>query len=73
MQLCIKAGVNFLREIGAAVGGLVIFPNVIAAHPSLSCHKRCRIDRICEIKSGQDSHGVLWHGATSHLAGELFK
>jgi tripartite-type tricarboxylate transporter receptor subunit TctC len=66
------SGVNFLRD-GSAVGGLVIFPHVIAAHPSLPANNIAELIAYARSNPGKISMASYGTGTTSHLAGELFK
>jgi tripartite-type tricarboxylate transporter receptor subunit TctC len=64
--------VNFLKD-GAAVGGLVRFPHVIAAHPSLPVSTVPDLIAYAKSNPGKISMASYGTGTTSHLAGELFK
>jgi tripartite-type tricarboxylate transporter receptor subunit TctC len=62
--------VNFLRD-SSAVAGLVRFPHVMAAHPSLPAKTVAELSAFARSsKVNVASYGT---GTTSHLAGELFK
>ena len=67
-----SSGVNFLRD-GSAVGGLVTFPHVIAAHPSLPANNVAELIAFARSNPGKISMASYGTGTTSHLAGELFK
>src|SRR5215475_6478470 len=67
-----SSGVNFLRD-GSAVGGLVTFPHVIAAHPSLPANNVAELVAFARSNPGKISMASYGTGTTSHLAGELFK
>ena len=64
--------VNFLRD-SSAVAGLVRFPHIMAAHPSLPAKTLAEL--IGFARSSPDKVNVASYGTgtTSHLAGELFK
>jgi tripartite-type tricarboxylate transporter receptor subunit TctC len=65
-------GINFLRD-GAGVGGLVAFPNVVVAHPSLPANNIPELIAYAKSNPGKISMASYGTGTTSHLAGELFK
>jgi tripartite-type tricarboxylate transporter receptor subunit TctC len=65
-------GINFVRD-GAGVGGLVDFPHVIAAHPSLPASNIPELIAYAKSNPGKISMASYGAGTTSHLAGELFK
>jgi tripartite-type tricarboxylate transporter receptor subunit TctC len=67
-----SSGVNFLRD-GSAVGGLVNFPHVIAAHPSLPANNVAELIAYGRSNPGKINMASYGTGTTSHLAGELFK
>jgi tripartite-type tricarboxylate transporter receptor subunit TctC len=67
-----SSGVNFLRD-GSAVGGLVVFPHIIAAHPSLPANNVAELIAYARSNPGKISMASYGTGTTSHLAGELFK
>jgi tripartite-type tricarboxylate transporter receptor subunit TctC len=64
--------VNFLQD-GTAVAGLVRFPHVIAAHPSLPANDVAELIAYARSNPGKVSMASYGTGTTSHLAGELFK
>jgi tripartite-type tricarboxylate transporter receptor subunit TctC len=63
---------NFLQD-GTAVAGLVRFPHVIAAHPSLPANDVAELIAYARSNPGKVSMASYGTGTTSHLAGELFK
>jgi tripartite-type tricarboxylate transporter receptor subunit TctC len=67
-----SSGVNFLRD-GSAVAGLVTFPHVIAAHPSLPANNVAELIAYARSNPGKISIASYGTGTGSHLAGELFK
>jgi tripartite-type tricarboxylate transporter receptor subunit TctC len=67
-----SSGVNFLRD-GSAVAGLVTFPHVIAAHPSLPANDVAELIAYARSNPGKISIASYGTGTGSHLAGELFK
>ena len=64
--------VNFLQD-GSGVAGLVRFPHVIAAHPSLPANDVAELIAYARSNPGKVSMASYGTGTTSHLAGELFK
>jgi len=64
--------VNFLRD-GSAVAGLVYFPHVMAAHPSLPAKTVAELIAFARSSPGKVNLASYGTGTTSHLAGELFK
>jgi tripartite-type tricarboxylate transporter receptor subunit TctC len=66
------SGINFLRD-GSAVAGLVTFPHVIAAHPSLPANNVAELIAYARSNPGKISIASYGTGTGSHLAGELFK
>jgi tripartite-type tricarboxylate transporter receptor subunit TctC len=67
-----SSGINFLRD-GSAVAGLVTFPHVIAAHPSLPANNIAELIAYARSNPGKISMASYGTGTGSHLAGELFK
>jgi tripartite-type tricarboxylate transporter receptor subunit TctC len=67
-----SSGINFLRD-GSAVAGLVTFPHVIAAHPSLPANNVAELIAYARSNPGKISVASYGTGTGSHLAGELFK
>jgi tripartite-type tricarboxylate transporter receptor subunit TctC len=65
-------GINFVRD-GAGVGGLVVFPHVVVAHPSLPADNVPELIAYAKSNPGKLSMASYGTGTTSHLAGELFK
>jgi tripartite-type tricarboxylate transporter receptor subunit TctC len=66
------SGINFLRD-GSAVGGLVSFPLVIVANPSLPAKDIAELIAYAKANPGKISMASYGTGTISHLAGELFK
>jgi tripartite-type tricarboxylate transporter receptor subunit TctC len=64
--------VNFLRD-GSSVAGLVRFPHVIAAHPSLPATTIPELIAHAKANAGKINVASYGTGTTSHLANELFK
>jgi tripartite-type tricarboxylate transporter receptor subunit TctC len=65
-------GINFVRD-GAGIGGLVDFPHVVVAHPSLPARNIRELIAYAKANPGKISMASYGAGTTSHLAGELFK
>jgi tripartite-type tricarboxylate transporter receptor subunit TctC len=64
--------VIFSRD-GSAVAGLVRFPHVIAAHPSLPAKSVAELIAYARANPGKVSVASYGTGTTSHLANELFR
>ena len=64
--------VNFLRD-GSSVAGLVRFPHVIAAHPSLPATTVPELIAHAKANPGKINVASYGTGTTSHLANELFR
>jgi tripartite-type tricarboxylate transporter receptor subunit TctC len=64
--------VNFLRD-SSAVAGLVRFPHVMVAHPSLAANTVPELIALARSSPGKVNVASYGTGSTSHLAGELFK
>ena len=64
--------VNFLRD-SSAVAGLVRFPHIMAAHPSLPAKTVAELIAFARSNPGKVNVASYGTGTTSHLAGELFK
>jgi tripartite-type tricarboxylate transporter receptor subunit TctC len=64
--------VSFARD-GSAVAGLVRFPHVIAAHPSLPAKSVAELIAYARANPGKVSVASYGTGTTSHLANELFR
>jgi tripartite-type tricarboxylate transporter receptor subunit TctC len=63
---------NFLRDI-APVAGLVIYPIVMEANPSLPVKSLPEFIAFAKANPGKISMASFGIGTSSHLAGELFK
>jgi tripartite-type tricarboxylate transporter receptor subunit TctC len=63
---------NFLRDI-AAVAGLVVYPLVIAVHPSVAAINLTELIALAKANPRGINYGSYGTGTTSHVAGELFK
>jgi tripartite-type tricarboxylate transporter receptor subunit TctC len=63
---------NFLRDI-AAVAGLVVYPLVIAVHPSVAAMNLTELIALAKANPRGINYGSYGTGTTSHVAGELFK
>jgi tripartite-type tricarboxylate transporter receptor subunit TctC len=64
--------INFLRD-SSAVAGLVRFPHVMAAHPSLPAKTVAELIALAKSNPGKVNVASYGTGSTSHLAAELFK
>jgi hypothetical protein len=62
--------VNFLRD-SSTVAGLVRFPHVMAAHPSLAANTVPELIALARSSLGKVNVASYGTGSTSHLAGEL--
>src|SRR5262249_28679559 len=63
---------NLLRDI-APVSGLIDFPLVMVANPSLPAQTVAELIAYAKTNPGKISMGSFGTGSTSHVAGELFK
>ena len=63
---------NLLRDI-APVSGLIDFPLVMVANPSLPAKTIAELIAYAKANPGKISIGSFGTGSTSHVAGELFK
>src|SRR3989442_11166118 len=63
---------NLLRDI-APVSGLIDFPVVMVANPSLPAQTVAEFIAYAKANPGKISIGSYGTGSTSHVAGELFK
>jgi tripartite-type tricarboxylate transporter receptor subunit TctC len=63
---------NLLRDI-APVSGLIDFPLVMVANPSLPAQTVAELITYAKANPGKISMGSFGTGSTSHVAGELFK
>src|SRR5947207_14420707 len=63
---------NLLRDI-AHVSGLIDFPLVMVANPSLPAKTIAELIAYAKANPGKISIGSFGTGSTSHVAGELFK
>ena len=63
---------NLLRDI-APVSGLIDFPLVMVANPSLPAQTVAEFVAYAKANPGKISMGSFGTGSTSHVAGELFK
>ena len=63
---------NLLRDI-APVSGLIDFPLVMVANPSLPAQTVSELIAYAKANPGKISVGSFGTGSTSHVAGELFK
>ena len=63
---------NLLRDI-APVSGLIDFPLVMVANPSLPAQTIAELIAYAKANPGKVSMGSFGTGSTSHVAGELFK
>src|SRR5215813_9823372 len=63
---------NLLRDI-APVSGLIDFPLVMVANPSLPAKTVGELIAYAKANPGKISIGSFGTGSTSHVAGELFK
>ena len=63
---------NLLRDI-APVSGLIDFPLVMVANPSLPAQTVAEFITYAKANPGKISVGSFGTGSTSHVAGELFK
>ena len=63
---------NLLRDI-APVSGLIDFPLVMVANPSLPAKTMAELIAYAKANPGKISIGSFGTGSTSHVAGELFK
>jgi tripartite-type tricarboxylate transporter receptor subunit TctC len=62
-----------LRRDIAPVAGLIDFPLVMVAHPSLPAKSVAELIAYAKANPGKVSVGSFGTGTTSHVAGELFK
>lgn len=67
-----SASLNFLRDTSGAAG-LVQFPHVVVAHPSLPAKNAGELVAYAKSNPGAVSLASYGSGTTSHLAGELLK
>jgi tripartite-type tricarboxylate transporter receptor subunit TctC len=63
---------NILRDI-APVSGLVAFPMVLVAHPSVPAKTVAELIAYAKANPGKVTMASFGTGSASHLAGELFK
>src|SRR5512133_1874337 len=63
---------NLLRDI-APVSGLIDFPLVMVANPSVPAKTVAELIAYAKANPGKISIGSFGTGSTSHVAGELFK
>ena len=63
---------NLLRDI-APVSGLIDFPLVMVANPSIPAKTVAELIAYAKANPGKISIGSFGTGSTSHVAGELFK
>src|SRR5262245_41258570 len=63
---------NLLRDI-APVSGLIDFPLVLVANPSVPAKTVAELIAYAKANPGNISIGSFGTGSTSHVAGELFK
>jgi tripartite-type tricarboxylate transporter receptor subunit TctC len=63
---------NLLRDI-VPVAGLVDFPMVLVAHPSVTARNVAELIAQAKANPGRISMGSFGTGSASHIAGELFK
>jgi tripartite-type tricarboxylate transporter receptor subunit TctC len=63
---------NLLRDI-APVSGLIDFPVVMVANPSVPAQTVAEFIAYAKANAGKISMGSFGTGSTSHVAGELFK
>jgi tripartite-type tricarboxylate transporter receptor subunit TctC len=63
---------NVLRDI-APVSGLVAYPMLLAAHPSVPAKTVAELIAHAEANPGKVTMASFGTGSASHLAGELFK
>jgi tripartite-type tricarboxylate transporter receptor subunit TctC len=63
---------NLLRDI-APVSGLIDFPLVLVANPSVPAETVAELIAYAKANPGKISIGSFGTGSTSHVAGELFK
>jgi tripartite-type tricarboxylate transporter receptor subunit TctC len=63
---------NLLRDI-APVSGLIDFPLVLVANPSVPAKTVAKLIAYAKANPGKISIGSFGTGSTSHVAGELFK
>ncbi len=63
---------NLLRDI-APVSGLIDFPMVMVAHPSVRAKTVAELISLAKASPGKISMASFGTGSASHVAGELFK
>src|SRR5262249_38733992 len=63
---------NLLRDI-APVAGIIDFPVVMVANPSLPAKTVAELIALAKASPGKISLASFGTGSTSHVAGELFK
>ena len=63
---------DFLRDI-APVSGIVIFPLVVEAHPSVPAKSIAELVALAKSNPGKITLASYGTGTISHVAGELFK
>jgi tripartite-type tricarboxylate transporter receptor subunit TctC len=63
---------NVQRDI-APVSGLVVYPMLLVAHPSLPARRLSELISYAEANPGKVTMASFGTGSASHLAGELFK
>jgi tripartite-type tricarboxylate transporter receptor subunit TctC len=63
---------NVKRDI-APVSGLVVYPMLLVAHPSLPARSVAELISYAEANPGKVTMASFGTGSASHLAGELFK
>lgn len=71
-QLYPELSFNFLRDI-APVAGLVNYPLVIEAHPSVPAKNIAELVALAKVNPGKITLASYGTGTISHVAGELFK
>jgi tripartite-type tricarboxylate transporter receptor subunit TctC len=57
----------------AAISGVIVFPNILVAHPALPVRSTAELIALAKARPGELNFATSGPGSTNHLSGELFK
>jgi tripartite-type tricarboxylate transporter receptor subunit TctC len=57
----------------APISGVIVFPNILVAHPALPVRSTAELIALAKARPGQLNFATSGPGSTNHLSGELFK
>src|SRR5262249_7187348 len=57
----------------APISGVIVFPNILVAHPALPVKSTSELIALAKSRPGQLNFATSGPGSTNHLSGELFK